>query len=49
MAPPSIIGLSGDLDQQTIDKGIKAGMEKVLHKPMRRDHVLKILKSKGFI
>ena len=37
MTPPTIIGLTGDLDQGTIDTGIEAGMTKVLGKPVRKN------------
>ena len=38
--PPIIIGLTGDPDQETINRGMKAGMDKVFSKPMRKNQVL---------
>lgn len=42
---PTIIGLTGDQDQMTINQGFQSGMHKVLGKPIKKNQILQILKE----
>lgn len=47
--PPIIIGLTGDVDKETIKKGLNAGMDQVYSKPIKKNQVLQLLKELKFI
>lgn len=47
--PPTIIGLTGNQDMQTVNQGLQSGMDKVLGKPARKNQILQILKEKNLV